>query len=361
MKKLILATVASIISSSALAQDSCDMLLQHGINNITRYQSSEHTIVYKYFKHCQVDHSRSSDRAVSAADGGIFGFGSASASLNIDQKRERVTNFCINNKDFAERNQNFFAEAQTLSERALNSWEQCISMSRKSIKITMSPQGDHAEYVHFEIDSTHDGDLNFLGVKEAEYKCETAMSVDGEEVETAFPVPIRNANIQIDCTRSAPEVSEVDGKGKIQYKLGYISINTDGPALAVSFPEVISEYYVTPPNSVIAFNSTRCPAGWVEYEPAFGRFIRGIDPLGQGIDPNGIRAPGDLQDDDVGAHSHVYRGGGSSGRTSADRGDDQRELWHGGDSGQNNTRGTESNPAGETRPKNVSLLFCERR
>ncbi len=353
--------LSTFLSGTAFANTNCDLLLQHGINNITKYQSADHTVVYKYFTHCGVDHATSSDRTVSSADGSIFGFGSASGNLNIDQKRERVIQFCEENKDFALAQQNLFAESQTLSTEALTSWNQCIEMARKDIKISMSPQGEHSEFVHFEVDSTHDGDLVFLGIKQSGYTCESSMVGNSGDIDVNSQPPIRNSNIQIDCTRSAPTISETDGKGKMQYELGYISVNTSGPALSVSFPEVVEEYYVTPPNAVLPFNAQRCPAGWHEYEPAYGRFIRGIDNSGTGIDPGGVRAAGDIQSDNVGAHSHTYRGTGAAGTTTADDGGDRRGLWHDGDPGQSNGRSTESNPAGETRPKNVALLFCERR
>lgn len=361
MKRLFLITSFLIGGSSAFADSSCDMLIQHGINNITKYQSSDHALVYKYFTHCGVDHSTSSDRTVSNADGSIFGFGSASGNLNIDQKRERVIKFCEANQNFAQSQQNLFSQSQTLSSEALSSWNQCIAMARKDIKISMSPQGEHSEFVHFEIDSTHDGDLTFLGIKKSGYECEVSMVSDGDTIDADSQPPIRNSNIQIDCTRDNPEVVETDGKGKITYDLGYISVNTSGPALSVSFPEVVEEYYVTPPGAVLSFNAKRCPVGWSEYEQAYGRFIRGIDNSGEGIDPSGVREPGNVQNHNVGAHSHTYRGGRANGVTSADAGGDRGGLWHDGDWGQGGGRTTESNPGGETRPVNVSLLFCERR
>src|SRR5215471_8524467 len=34
------------------------------------------------------------------------------------------------------------------------------------------------------------------------------------------------------------------------------------------------------PGAVMSFNRDSCPAGWKEYSPAYGRFIRGIDKSG---------------------------------------------------------------------------------
>ncbi len=111
---------------------------------------------------------------------------------------------------------------------------------------------------------------------------------------------------------------------------------------------------------VIAFNRDECPRGWTEFEPAYGRFVRGIDKSGAGRDPAGQRAPGHIQSDSVGSHGHKYQGGGAAGVTRADAGDDRGGLWHDGDWKQNGNRNTHGNPSGETRPANVALLYCTR-
>lgn len=105
-----------------------------------------------------------------------------------------------------------------------------------------------------------------------------------------------------------------------------------------------------PSGAVIAFNLSSCPSGWSEYAPAYGRFIRGIDKSGTGIDPDGVRAPGSTQADMVGP---VTVGGVL--------------VWaYGATLKQNNTGGSTpssgsvSSGGVETRPKNVALLYCQK-
>ncbi len=38
------------INIVASANESCDLLLQHGITNITKYQSADHAVAYKWHK-----------------------------------------------------------------------------------------------------------------------------------------------------------------------------------------------------------------------------------------------------------------------------------------------------------------------
>lgn len=134
-----------------------------------------------------------------------------------------------------------------------------------------------------------------------------------------------------------------------------------------------------PSGAVMAFDLASCPSGWSDYTPARGRFIRGIDN-GAGNDPDGTRALGNVQGDELkshthsgsansaGDHSHGTSPGGSllgnngngiglasSGGTLvnystaiANAGAHTHTLSI------NNTGGT------ETRPKNVALLYCRK-
>lgn len=113
-----------------------------------------------------------------------------------------------------------------------------------------------------------------------------------------------------------------------------------------------------PPGAVVAFELEVCPIGWEEYEKAYGRFIRGIDKSGEKVDPTGQRRPGTSQEDDFKSHNHTITS--------------QKPLVHrnhGGGACEDLDPGgwachTELtiNPNGgeETRPKNVSLLYCKK-
>ncbi len=119
-----------------------------------------------------------------------------------------------------------------------------------------------------------------------------------------------------------------------------------------------------PAGTISAFASTTCPTGWSEYTPARGRFLRGIDNAA-GNDPTGTRAPGNVQADLLGGHSHTAYASNN------DRNDAATQGWP-----VNNIHTTfrtsdrpreyamDSQAIGqtggaETRPKNVAVTFCQ--
>ncbi len=119
-----------------------------------------------------------------------------------------------------------------------------------------------------------------------------------------------------------------------------------------------------PANAVMAFHQDTCPAGWSEYTPARGRFLRGLDN-GAGNDPSGNRSVGQVQEDAFQGHWHgAYDVNGTAGvkggnyvnvkfrygRTESDVVKDPIS---------NGVHGT-PRTAAETRPKNVAVLYCRK-
>lgn len=357
--RFIVGVALAVAALGAHAQDQCNALLDHGIRDITSLQSSAHAIAYNYHSYCGLDFKNESDSKVRRAAGSVFGYGSASGGDNTSSLRQRLIKWCDENREFASSRLELAQEANVISQPAITAWAQCMDMHQKNVRIKFSPSGEHSRFVHFEIDSTADSDLRFLGITEHGYECKVSMRKRSGGWFGSNDQPyIDNGNIQIDCTRDAPKVVERAGAGVLTYDEGYISINTDGPSLPVSFPKVVESYAVTPPSSVLAFDATECPAGWSPYEQAYGRFIRGIDPREQGgADPDGVRAPGHQQQDELKSHNHtsshhalVHRRYGGPRQEDMDPG-----SWAGWMRLPTNSAGGK-----ETRPKNVALLYCRR-
>jgi len=110
-----------------------------------------------------------------------------------------------------------------------------------------------------------------------------------------------------------------------------------------------------PSGAVIPFDLDACPAGWTEYAPAYGRFVRGVDKSGESRDPAGERAIGSVQADELRTHTHTYTY--MQGDNNVDGVDSA--TTHSGE--HHNEQGQTGAAGGaETRPKNVALLFCRK-
>ena len=171
-------------------------------------------------------------------------------------------------------------------------------------------------------------------------------------------VSINNKNIHISCARKDATTISGNGIKTLKYEEGSVSIFTTGPSFSITIPELVADFHHTPKNSVLAFASDSCPAGWGPYKPAFGRFIRGIDNSGKKIDPAGKRKFGNPQEDTFKSHNHNE---GSWNRISRYDGGNTVHAKTDNSSGELNIRngGTLQARGGkETRPKNVALLYC---
>jgi hypothetical protein len=94
----------------------------------------------------------------------------------------------------------------------------------------------------------------------------------------------------------------------------------------------------------------------VEYAPAQGRFIRGIDPNGK-IDPDGKRALESIQEDAFKSHTHNYQ----EWRWQVNTGNGPYKDGLTANVGNKPAVATSSTGDTETRPKNVALLYCMRK
>lgn len=110
-----------------------------------------------------------------------------------------------------------------------------------------------------------------------------------------------------------------------------------------------------PAGAVVSFALEECPEGWTAYAPLSGRFIRGKCITGQPCnDPSGVRAVGSVQADEIKSHTHTVRSRHGAAN------------WNGGSVRATDEGGsiigsaTSATGGDETRPKNVTLLYCRK-
>jgi hypothetical protein len=169
------------------------------------------------------------------------------------------------------------------------------------------------------------------------------------------------------------QIETTDAQNKQSYKSHIVTAIITGAASTVLAGAVLSinlEFFfpekVISSGAVVAFNSDTCKPGWKEYPLAYGRFIRGIDKHKKEdrIDPDGTRPPGQIQGDTFQSHIHNYIDSYPVGASGGGLG------WSGAyDSSRNASKTdepTSNDPektirtSSETRPNNVSLLYCEK-
>ena len=120
-----------------------------------------------------------------------------------------------------------------------------------------------------------------------------------------------------------------------------------------------------PEDVVLAFKSESCPKDWKPWDKTGGRFLRGIDYLGEGVDPEAKRSPGSHQNESVSTHDHyfpnVYQGADGS-RLGTDYGAMPHHPTTGGQpkrqTAQRDWKIENESLGVETRPDNVAVLFC---
>lgn len=119
-----------------------------------------------------------------------------------------------------------------------------------------------------------------------------------------------------------------------------------------------------PSGAVLAFDLSNCPSGWSEYTPAYGRFVRGIDRGNPKTDPDGTRTLGDLQEDQIQVHKHRVAEGIVQSFSFIPQSSDYYAPTIGkgavADNYPETTAPINIKTGDETRPKNVSLLYCEK-
>ncbi|MBC8031864.1 MAG: hypothetical protein H7Z16_17410 [Pyrinomonadaceae bacterium] len=188
----------------------------------------------------------------------------------------------------------------------------------------------------------------------------------------------RNGNVGIGTTSPS---ATLDVNGEIRARTA--TINGELKPASVRFPDGTTQATAAPPaGAVIAFDLAGCPAGWSEYTPAYGRFVRGIDKSGGRIDTDGQRAPGSTQEDAIqnitgsisgvrGANNKAWDWGFRPGRSGAfdvayslDQYNCCGKDVYKPDGGIGTTATFDASrvvrTAPENRPKNVALLYCRK-
>lgn len=172
-----------------------------------------------------------------------------------------------------------------------------------------------------------------------------------------------NQTTSLSCTRRSASVKswvtifDSDSTGaSLSIPWGKYDNNGDPVDAIAALSKRVDGHWSQLNGVVLPFEADRCPNGWAEYKAAYGKFIRGIDRGGD-ADPDGVRKPGSIQQDEVKAHNHSLTLQGRWGDKPGSAG----TYWGSDDGGATQSTAVTTAAGGkETRPKNVALLYCRK-
>lgn len=250
--------------------------------------------------------------------------------------------------------------------QAYSSYNQCVS-EKRSFNVTIgSATSDYAPIT-----------VNFVPQSAGEY-AEIMVSTDSSvQCDLKEPKKMDKAgNFLIACSRtnvtkpgSITVTNLAGGMGTISVPwTAYTApdgIPIDLARRYLASVEEMNDFKSALKDGIVAFDKASCPAGFEPYAPAYGVFIRGIDPEGQNDEAG--RAPGSFQDSMIGRHAHnsvvsADRMGHPDGSGDTCRGKSAAcSYWRGNKDLELAVASAPTTHAGgdETRPKNIALLHCK--
>ncbi len=294
--------------------------------------------------------------------GASFGSGSVSAE-------QIASKYCDASDESKARSDAYRQYVETIAPGAFAAYERCEELSKSGVKISVEPASilpkNFKAFVSFSSDSS-------TAQQEIAYSASPGVSCTWDGTKKNKVVLTPNTSSSLSCERSNDSeksavlifaTSKANSQLAFQWDAYKNGAPVDWMKQLLSRVDQSVNAMTEATNSikagVVAFALNSCPTGWEEYSPLYGRFIRGMD-RSTGTDPDGNRAIGSLQGDEHKTHTHtrprdVYDAG-RVGTGSVAGGTTYGYGFTGSGNGTAPDTGATGGP--ETRPKNVTLLYC---
>ncbi len=366
MKGVVILIVSFFIAGNTVA-DNCNSLIQHGLYNEARKSSSVNSYQEGVNNICNDYESFKRDKQ-SGNVKGSYGAISGKAGYAAETYEKLSKSMCSESGSVDDLAKDKRVLQKIISPEALAAFEKCISLSGNGLKVhtIISEKGDHISVsLHYAAVGINGN--NQIKIQQPYITSPEQFTCGGSLVaDTMLPV---NTNVEYHCSR------EITGnkndifiyQGRRMYaNSATLAIPTSTATIYREIPPVYAPSIPSPlKGAVVSFNSKACPDGWSEYTKARGRFIRGLDKSNT-VDKTKNRKPGDHQEDAFQGHTHAIQA-----VTSKDHGPNNQypHGYHNGGFGLvvDKTKYPQSADgygrariADETRPKNVSLLYCKK-
>lgn len=360
MNKFIYLVIIGIFSiSQSVSANNCADVLKLSVVTKESIQSEES------FKKDAANFCRaySKSSGSSKSGGGTVGYGgftlgASSAKSNAESIAERL---CKSHEKSELQDNAYRTYLRTIAPSAYSSYDHCINSSRE---LQVNLLGGTEKYASIRVAFNAASSGTKAGVVvDATDSINCAWKSSEHTIDQKLPLENGQAKT-LKCSRddSSEEgfitiVDELSARKDAYLSIPWGAYKDGLPVSLISnYNNIVQELdnlKSSLSGAVVAFNLTECPGGWSEYVKAYGRFIRGIDNSDSPIDPDGKRNIGHTQEDMLASHEHkVQVAYGAGGHPAA------WSMTH-----NNPTSGHEYSKMAkeggkETRPKNVSLLYC---
>jgi hypothetical protein len=315
------------------------------------------------------EYKSSSSSAKSANYGLSYKFLAASVGSSNASETDIASKFCSSDSSENRRSDAYRQYVESISDKAYAAYESCERM--KNDEITFNLNSLLKKELTILVSSSRKAEIEFD--TNGGVKCNWRNGNARENV-----LSLQGSSALLKCSRektieeSSITILETSGSKGNSLTIPWAALDNNG--LPIDHLKLLNEKFGNAianlekaskqfNGAVIAFNAEKCPDGWREYEPAYGRFIRGLDKSGTSIDPD-KRTLGSPQGDALQSHKHVAEGNWFIT-------DDRGTINRGGEIGSRAKEkvgipisdGVNGEPrlANETRPKNVALLYCEKK
>lgn len=353
----VVSAVAFLVVSTTSYSDECESIISLSKTISTTVQDKNSvddnttTFCNEYFQ------AKNSGKTMAAT--ASYKFLSASFGSTQVSSEEVASKYCSASGNYSKRDDAYKQYVESISPNAYRAYEQCVAMAKRDIRFSLDAGSllpkEFSMTVGYQPSTNASASLSFTSSEDV--ICN--WSQGGEKIFKFSGA----GSVDLTCKRddqtkkSFVKVTRIDGNEKLTFPWPRFDKNEDPiDSLLVlqnqnnELSRKVASLENSINSSVVAFVSQACPDGWVPYENAYGRFLRGIDPNGT-IDSDKKREIGSHQGDSFKAHTHTV---GTSSNKNGYRNGGTQDGWHGGVS----TTVSGEAGGGETRPKNVAVLFC---
>jgi hypothetical protein len=366
MKKIIFTLIGSISFCGTVNADCTDVIkLSKTTSSTVQNKSSIDSAASSF---CS-EYKKGTSTTKSENYGISYKFLAASMGKNSASETEIASSFCSSDTSSSSRQDAYQQYVESISDKAYAAYTSCERMKSASVTFTINSLLKKSTMISV----GNSASMNYTATLSYDTSEGTICAWYNPGVKPDTIQLNQGYSTTLKCTRSSTDeesaitITELSSGNANSLTIPWAAMDKDGlpvdhlRRLNQTVETATTELDTATKNlsgAVVSFNLSTCPTGWKDYQPAYGRFIRGIDKSGNKIDVDSTRAPGTLQNEDLKKHTHALTLVGRSGNKAFI---DRPPAWGYDDAvGKPSTATTNETGGEETRPKNVALLYCEK-